>query len=295
MGNISISPLSLVATLSLLAQASDDDTFEEIRKGLKVSGDKINIMNQFSEIYSTLKKSACYSNLLIANRMYIKDGYQINQNFRRMAFKKFYTDVETLDLSDAAHSANAINLFIRDKTTEGVKDAINPDKWNPENSVVLVNTVCFIGEFEQKFEKKRTFIDIFHIDDNYKSIAYYMMVVEKQFNYGKFDDLEVTALEMNYANSDLAFLILLPYTNGGLRSLEYNMQDYDLSKIIQRMKVQDVHVAIPKFHVEYDLNLKIPLENVCYDKKMNVHLIHSNNLFNFNIFIVAFFLLLSWV
>lgn len=86
---------------------------------------------------------------------------------------------------------------------------------------------------------------------------------ESKFNYGELTDLDATALEMNFVNSSYAFVILLPRNVLGLPNLEAKLSNYELAKVSDQMRYQEVSVHIPKFSVQFGTKLKQILENVC--------------------------------
>lgn len=74
------------------------------------------------------------------------------------------------------------------------------------------------------------------------------MHMSTKLNYAKLMDLDSTALEMHYADSDLSFVIVLPNRRMGLSSLEKNLKNYDWAKITDQMQSTDVVLTIPKYY-----------------------------------------------
>lgn len=82
------------------------------------------------------------------------------------------------------------------------------------------------------------------------------------FNHAKIDELDASALEMKYANSTFSFVIVLPNSRTGLTELELKIKDYGLTNIMSKMSKQKLDIRLPKFKVDYTIDLSDPLKHV---------------------------------
>lgn len=82
------------------------------------------------------------------------------------------------------------------------------------------------------------------------------------FNYAKIDELDASAVELKYANSTFAFVIVLPNSRTGLPALEIKMKDYGLANVMSKMTKQKLDLRMPKFKVDYTIDLSDPLKHV---------------------------------
>lgn len=240
---------------------ANGNTFEELRKGLHLSADKSAVANNFHEYYGLLEKSVGKSILSIANQIYVMTGYKIHPQFQEVAVKKFMSGIEALNFADAAPSARHINKFVEEKTKDKIKDLIKPSMLGADTRVVLVNAIYFKGNWEHQFNKDRTYEGDFFTSETEK-VPVEFMTIKKKFNYVVLDKLDATALEMKYANSSFSFVIVLPNHRTGLAKLESELRNFDLSKIVADMYEQEVDVTIPKFKVEFEINLNDVLKKV---------------------------------
>lgn len=252
----------MASALALLSQGANGNTFDELNKGLHLTGDKVSTANQFHEYYGLLKKAVGQSTLSIANQIYVQNGYKINANFKDTAVQKFMSGIESLNFAEKDQSAKTINHFVEEKTKEKIKDLIKPDMLSSDTRMVLVNAIYFKGDWEYKFDKERTYQGDFYTSET-DTVQVDYMTIKKKFNYGMLEDLDATALEMKYANSNFSFVIVLPNSRTGLSALESKLLNYDLAKINEQMFKQEVDVTIPKFKVEFEINLNDVLKKVC--------------------------------
>lgn len=249
------------SVLALLSQGANANTYEELKKGLHLSGDKTSTANQFHEYYAALQRSIGQSVLSIANKIYVQNDYKVKEEFHDVAVNKFASEISTLDFGKSSESANEINQFVQEKTNDRIKDLIEPSMINSDTRMVLVNAIYFKGNWKYQFDQRRTIKDDFYTSETQK-VPVDMMRMKKHFNYAILSDLDATALEMQYANSNFTFLIILPNNRTGLAALETKLKNYDLSQITARMRFEEVDVSIPKFKVEFKINLNEVLKNV---------------------------------
>ncbi|XP_068147291.1 serpin B4-like isoform X4 [Drosophila tropicalis] len=120
--------------------------------------------------------------------------------------------------------------------------------------LILVNATHFKGEWEIKFNEHNTRDDDFYINESQK-ITVKMMHLEHTFLYAELKGLDATALQMNYKDSDLSMLIILPNTRTGLRNVENKLQSTSLKKITNQLSEAPVNVKIPRFKVEFEQEL----------------------------------------
>lgn len=260
-GNVIISSLSVSTALALLSQAAGGNTYEQLKQALHLSDEKSDTANQFFEHSETLVENAGEATLSIANGIYVQDGEQLNKNFQESAVSKFKSGVESLNFVDSAKSAATINHFVEEKTNGKIKDLFKPDQFHSDTRSVLVNAVHFKGAWEKPFHSESTRKHDFYNSET-ETTQVDFMKIDSTFNAANIKDLEAKAIELKYENSNISFVIVLPKSRTGLPALEVKLKDYDLGKIAEQLNERRYAVRIPKFKVEYDINLNNVLKNV---------------------------------
>lgn len=260
-GNVIISPFSVANALVLLAQAANGTTFEQLKTGLHINGDKNAIANQFYEHYGRLERGAGNTTFSIANNIYVQKGYTIKKNLQDVATQKFYSSIESVNFEEKEETAHIINSFVEEKTNKRITNMIKPDTLGSDSRVVLINAIHFKGDWEQKFYEYSTNKSEFYVSETEK-VPVDLMNIDEWFNYADLPELNASALEMKYADSNFSMVVILPNSRAGLSELESNMKDHDLKEIVANMSMQKVEIWIPKFEHELELNLNNALMNV---------------------------------
>lgn len=247
--------------IALLAQGANEHTFEELRRGLHFLNNKSMIADQFGQYFELLRENTGTLKLTMANRIYVQEGYQIENAFRDIAFKTFSTDIDTVDFTEKLDAVDMINDVVARKTDHKIQYIIKPDMINRNTRVILLNVLCLKGEWRRLFHEKHTKTGDFHVSQT-DSIRADFMHQNDFFNFAELDTIGAKALEMKYFQSKLSFVIILPNRRHALLAVERKLKNFDLIKIMEQMREKKVQLYLPRFRIEFDISLKGTLENV---------------------------------
>lgn len=248
--------------MSLASMGAKGKTFDQIVSGLRLSGDKKSIADQFSTSCEQLKTGVGNSTLDVANKVYVKTGYEIQKSFAELAVKSFRSEVENVNFEDSDKAAQTINSWIEGKTNNKIKNLIGSDALDEYTRLVLVNAIYFKGNWTKRFKTENTHKAPFWLNEG-KSVDVDFMQQKEDFRYGEIESLDATALEMKYEGSNISFLILLPNKRNNLAELESKLSNFDLSQIDSNLYKTKVDVKIPKFKIEFSTDVSDNLRKVC--------------------------------
>lgn len=193
--------------------------------------------------------------------MFVKEGYSIKPKFNEVATKSFSSEAQQMDFSKNVESAKTINDWVEGKTNNKIKDLIKSDTLDADTRMVLVNAIYFKGFWTYQFNKDNTFKGDFFLNDKDVVQVDYMKI-KNHFKYGALPDYDATAIELPYKDSDISMMIILPNTKTGLSALEAKLNQINFSEVSQSLYSQEVNVEIPKFKIEFDIELNDPLKKV---------------------------------
>lgn len=257
--NIILSPLSIQTAVSLAMMGAKGKTAEEMATVMKFKPDSHeSVANNFQTLMSTIKESKV---MKIANKIYVQENYPVKAEFNEIATKKFGSEAQNLNFGQSVESAKVINGWVEDKTNNKIKDLIDASALTVDTRMVLVNAIYFKGFWEKKFKTEQTLPGPFWTSET-ESVQVDMMHTKARFNYGVFDNLDATAIEMGFNDTDITMLIILPNKKEGLSDLESKLHTIDLSAMTSVMYSQEVIVTLPKFKIEYEISLNDVLKKV---------------------------------
>lgn len=262
-GDIVISPLSVASVLTLLSQAANGTTFDQIQKGLNLYNIKAIVADQYNKLFGSLQQKNGGPTLDMVNQIYVQQGHEINSHFSEIAKDKFSAGIEALNFDKSESSAKSINDFVKSKTNQKIQEIVKSGDLNRDTEMVLLNAIYFKATWETKFQKNLTTKGTFYTSKN-DSISVEYMNVKAYLTHGIWTEFNSSVLELRYANSTLSFVIVLPERSASLSTLENLLTYKQLNRFLDS-EVDDVEVnaTIPRFSIETEIDLKSTFENVC--------------------------------
>lgn len=253
--------MSVFSALALLTQGAEKTTFNELVHGLHLGSDKSAIAANYATHYGSLNERAGEAPLSVANHFYVQQGYQIRKTFHDTAVNQFKSGIDSVNFVQSAAAAATINSFVESKTNHKIKDLIKASSLDADTRLVLVNAIHFKGEWVKAFKPYATSSGDFYLDET-KTKNVDFMNNNEDYGYAVLKDLDATAVELKYLGSQFSFVVVLPNSKNGLSNLEATLQNYDLSKIWSQLHEEYVDVTLPKFKVEYEIELNSVLQKV---------------------------------
>lgn len=262
--NIVFSPFSIETCLGLLLQGAEGETLAALMNGLHISGEREDIANEYKRRLTEMQSGSKQPNtmLTIANKVYVLDGYPIKKMFKSVAKNQYSSEVGSIDFTAKNEAAQTINNWIEQQTQGKIKNVISADSLNEFTRMVLVNAVYFkakwLWEFKTNFNHEREF---WVSKTTSKKTTF--MSLYSFYLYGAFPEYDAEAVGLQYKESKLIFLILLPNERDGLPKLEAQLDRIDLRAIKQKLKHKSLLLRLPKFKIDGKIDLKDILSKVC--------------------------------
>lgn len=257
--NVIISPFSVQTCVGLAYVGAGGKTAEEMAKGLRLSSnDRSEVAKSFAQILDS------YSNnptLKIANKVYVKNGYKLKPEFNEVASKSFHSEAENVNFAQNTETAEKINSWVEQKTNNRIKDLISSGSLSEDTRCVLVNAIYFKGFWAKKFNPEATQKEDFWISEN-DAVKVDMMYLNHKIKYREFPDIDSSAIELPYKDSDLSMMIILPNTKTGLKTLESKLATLNLADMSKNMYETEVNLKLPRFKIEFSIKLNEPLEKM---------------------------------
>ncbi|XP_014096832.3 serine protease inhibitor 42Dd [Bactrocera oleae] len=254
--NVIVSPISIETCLALAYLGAEGQTAEElaISLALKHAGDKQSVAQKFGRLFEKTK-SVGSATFRLANRIYLDQRFQISTKYNELALNQMHANAETVRFADAAATAATINSWVEAETDNKIRGLIAGNSLDGNTALVLVNALYFKAKWLHQFSNHSTTKRDFHVSAERK-LEVDMMKQTDTFLYGNFKELDATAVELSYLDTDVSMLVLLPKSVDGLAALETKLKSVDLTKLSAAMRTEEVNIHLPKFKFEFDLALK---------------------------------------
>lgn len=257
--NILFSPISLHSVLSQIAQGAVGTTKETFMKVLYSAANETTAKEykKIMEKMNNMKDVTCY----LANKIYIKESFQLKDSFRKIITDSFYSTIEPLNFSESAASAQTINSWVENNTNQKIKNLVCPGDFDSSTRILLINAIYFKGNWNKPFDMTKTTNEKFFLNEiDYVFVQ--MMHREGIYYFNEIDHLDAKVAVLPYANRKVEMVIIYANKKDGFAEMEEKLKAYDFSRITECCYSLDVKVSIPKFRLETSMELTKPLIDV---------------------------------
>ncbi|XP_075168315.1 serine protease inhibitor 42Dd-like [Haematobia irritans] len=264
--NFCISPISLQILLTFISTLSEGKLLDELSNLLSLPHNNTQVVHVY-QMLTKIPQNADHVNntLILANKLYYDQRYgPTKDNLNNYARSVFATEVDPIDFLQSQSAVNTINSWVAEKTRQLIQNAVLPNSLNAYTNALLINSLYFKSEWKIKFASYDTVKSSFHLNSQ-QSVKVDMMHNEDVFRYGEFENLEARVLELPYQLDDFTMMIILPNEIEGLASVERQLSQVTLKLISHRLQRREVIVKLPKFDIEFDIDMVSPLQ------KMGLH------------------------
>lgn len=257
--NIFFSPTSMSTAFAIAYEGARDDTARQIQTTFGFEKDNDKRRSAFESMHDDFNKKDKEYSLSIANALWIKQDYQIRQEFADIAKRHYASEAFNVDFaSDSA--VNTINDWIEQKTNNKIQDLFGDGSTDELTRLVITNAIYFDGKWKHPFSPNWTREADFHIDSDNTTRIQMMELDDRMLSHTKNELLEI--IELPYKGADISMLILLPNKIDGIKDLEETLTLENLDSWKGDMSDVQIAVYLPKFDAETKYDLKKHLKRM---------------------------------
>jgi len=254
--NVFFSPFSISSALAMTYAGADGNTATQMAKVMHYDLKEQELHPAFSDLTANFNKrgKAGSFKLAVANRLWGQRDYHFLQNFLELNKLYYGAGIERIDFkADPEKCRKIINTWVEEKTEDKIKDLLKKNDLDRLVRLVLTNAIYFKGDWATQFDKKRTYDRQFTVSAG-KKVKVPMMNQKAEFPYARGKGF--SALELPYKGKELSMVLLLPDRKSTLEALEKKLDAKMLESALGKLREQKVVVGLPKFKMEWRLDLK---------------------------------------
>ena len=264
--NVLISPLSIRTAFGLLHAGAAGNTESDIETGLHFNLGGEAVYPAMNKLGLELEARNWPGNadkdpveLYLANNFWSQEGYPWKDTYLDRIMLHYGAGIETLDFQGEPDASRVIiNDFVQDFTRDKIKDLLPQGSIKRSTVAVLTNALYFKAPWANAFEDFATSDQSFtNLDGSTSTVK--LMSQTEWGNY--YEDEQVQALELDYANNELSMVFILPQ-EGEFADFETSMTVDDLDAIIDNLTSANGTIQIPRFTFESGYQLKQPLSEM---------------------------------
>ena len=257
-GSFDVSPVSVSTYLSMMANATEGDTHDQILAALGATDmDALNSLNSKLMHYLPCEENgAC---LEINNRIWLSNKYTAPVALTKTVKEGYNADVESVDFT-LPTTVPAINKWVSDKT-HGLIPGLLYGEWTDfvDLDQTSANTVYFKGEWDSKFDKKVTDSGLFTAPTGKTEVDMMHKVLET--SYSKVDGAQVVIVDYkNYMN---CMELYLPAEGTAVSDIVSSLNPELQYKLAAKQRPYEVTLSLPRFKSNLGVSsLDLALQNM---------------------------------
>ena len=254
-GNSLISPLSVLAALSMTANGAKGDTLAEMEKVLGMSTDEL---NEFYYNYAAQLLNSEKAKLELANSIWFTsdERFTVNDAFLQKNADYYGADAYKAPFDEKTRAD--INNWVKEKTDGMIPEILSKDVNMGDAVMFLINALAFDAEWDRIYKESEVGNAAFTLENGDTRSAEFMY--GKENTYLKADNAE--GFIKYYSGGRYAFCALLPNEGVSVSELVASLDGEKLMGILNGAKDEPVMTAIPKFETDFSCELSDVLGNM---------------------------------
>ena len=250
--NTLISPLSAMLALSMTANGAKGKTLSQMESAFGMSLDDL---NEFFYSYRTGLAQTEKSKLTLANSIWLHGSFNVKSTFLQTNADFFGADAYKTPFDET--TLRKINEWVNEKTDGMIPELI--DEIPGDTVLYLINALFFDAEWANPFSPSNTQPGTF-TKENGERVKVDLMIAEEVCDYVVSDQAQ--GIVKYYGGGEYAFVALLPNKYVLLSDFVASLDGGSLRSLLTNRQTGEVRIRLPKYEVEYTVDLSDALKNM---------------------------------
>jgi len=252
--NLTLSPLSASAALTMLLNGTAGETYNQLRTVLNYpTGMSLEEINKaYNNLVGQLLEADPVVELALANAMFYRQGFQVKPPFLQAIKTDFGATVSGLDFSQQS-AIDAINKWASDNTKGRITRVI--DNISDLARLFLMNALYFKGQWTDAFDKAETRNMPFFTN---ATTHINVPTMNRKLTVRSVFNDQYHAVELPYGRGNFAMVVVVPQNND-LKSFLRGFTPATWSEISGALDSQtagaSMDVFLPRFRFRYQKTL----------------------------------------
>ena len=250
--NIFLSPYSVSTALAMTYAGGRNNTQKQMAGVLHFSLPDRSLLDGFAALLGQTKAAPGKDYKLdVANALWGEKSEPFDPAYTGLIDKYYGGGFNAVDfINDADGSRQKINQSVADSTEGKIQNLLGPGDVGKLTRLVLTSAIYFKGNWASPFKTSETQDTPFTLSSGNK-VTVPLMEQVRHFPFVKQDGL--TAIELPYADNDLAMIAILP--DGDINKLAESLSLEKIQQLQKDMQSEMVDVYLPRFQFESRYNL----------------------------------------
>lgn len=254
--NVFISPLSASYALGMALNGAANQSFDQMRTALQVGGlSQQDINAGYKSLTGLLTSLDPSVTIGIANSIWYRQGFPVNQPFIDAGKSYFDADVAGLNFDDVAGSLGTINGWVNQKTNGKIPSVL--DDIDRDAVMFVINALYFHGSWRAKFDPSNTTNDVF---TTAPGVTQPMRLMHRHDGMQYAATPSYQAVDLPYGNGAFAMTVLLPKASTDIDTFSAGLTPTFWRSLVSSFDSVKVDLSLPKFTLQYERTMNDDLK-----------------------------------
>ena len=255
-GNLIVGPHSVWTALSMVYAGARGETASEMADVLHFDRpqDEITPLLNALDLALAARNDPGAVDLRVANQVFAAPGLPLIDSYLATLTRDFGAPLAELAFSDPEAARQVINGWAADRTNDRIKELFPAGSLHPRTAMVLCNAVSMDAAWTYLFDPVDTMVEPFTLADGTETDVA-MMHFDLYLPLLSEEGLQ--AVELPYGTGDLSMVVILP---DNLDAFAAELDPDGLDRIFGAIEEQGIHLSLPKFSFDSDLDLDATLQ-----------------------------------
>jgi len=252
--NLALSPASLELAILMTRTGAVGATAKEMKTALSMTS------LSDEDILSSCKQLMWRANtngMTASNSIWMQKDYTFSDTFIKSCTDNFMTDAFRVDFqNDAAGATDSINKWASDKTNGKIPE-MNPEPLDTNTTLVLVNALYFLGDWEIPFTTGETYDQVFHGFQKDATVPF--MHDKREILYSETPSYQMISLPFTGAtvqsDSPYSMAFILPAEGHDAAAVMNDLAATGFAVAAADLAGTKVKLALPKYEFTFDTSM----------------------------------------
>lgn len=257
-GNLVVGPHSVWTALSMVYAGARGETASEMADVLHLDRpqDEVTPLLNALDLALASRNDEGAVDLRVANQVFAAPGLPLVDSYLTTLTRDFGAPLAELAFSDPEAAREVINAWAAERTNDRIKELFPAGSLDPSTVMVLCNAVSMDAAWTYLFDPVETMVEPFTLADGTETDVAMM-----HFNLylPLMSEVGLQAVELPYGKGDLSMVAILP---DDLDTFSAQLDAERLDRIFGAIEDQGIHLSLPKFSFDSDLELDATLQGM---------------------------------
>ena len=254
--NVFTSPLSASMALGMTMNGAANATYTQMKSALAFgNASDADINASYKSLIALLRGLDPAVDFRIANSIWYRNGFAVNQSFIDVVKTSFDAQVAGLDFASPA-SVTTINDWVSSATAGKIPTII--EKIDPAQVMFLINAIYFKGSWRDKFDPAQTKDTLFYGVAGTQPMRLMHRHGSMSFRFGT----DFTGVDLPYGNSAFSMTVLVPQPGTSIDQLAASLTSTSWNSWMSQFHDLTTDVWLPKLKLDWQRELNADLKTL---------------------------------